>query len=55
MAGGAAAEAEDVYAWRGQDGTWWYWWPWAERIAATEDLPAAVDRIEHALAAVTSF
>ena len=54
VAGPAAGQAEDIYAWRGQDGTWWYWWPWAERIAATEDLTAAVDRIEHALAPVTS-
>ena len=47
-------QAEDVYAWRGQDGTWWYWWPWAERIAATEELATAVDLIEHALTPVTS-
>ena len=34
----AAALAEDVYAGRGQDGLWWFWWSWAERIAASEDL-----------------
>ena len=54
VAGPAAGQAEDIYAWRGEDGTWWYWWPWAERIAAAEDLAAAVDRIERALAPVTS-
>ncbi len=34
----AAALAEDVYAGRGRDGQWWFWWSWAERIAAGEDL-----------------
>ena len=54
VAGPAAGQAEDVYAWRCEDGTWWYWWPWAERIAVTEDLTAAADRIEHALTPVTT-
>jgi hypothetical protein len=44
--GGAA---EDVYAWRGQDGTWWFWWSWAERIAAAADLDEAAGRIEQVL------
>jgi hypothetical protein len=45
--GGAA---EDVYAWRGvQDGTWWFWWSWAERIAAAADLDDAAARIEQVL------
>src|SRR6266478_3225293 len=26
----AAALTEDVYAGRGQDGLWWFWWSWAE-------------------------
>src|SRR6202035_1500987 len=30
----ASALAEDVYAGRSQDGNWWVWWSWAERIAA---------------------
>jgi hypothetical protein len=45
--GGAA---EDVYAWRGQDGAWWFWWSWAERIAAAADLHDAAARIEQELA-----
>jgi hypothetical protein len=46
----AAALAEDVYAGRGQDGLWWFWWSWAERIAASEDLEGAATMIEHVLA-----
>ena len=41
----AAALAEDVYAGRGQDGLWWFWWSWAERIAASEDLEGAAAMI----------
>ena len=41
----AAALAEDVYAGRGQDGLWWFWWSWAERIAAGEDLEGAAAMI----------
>lgn len=48
----ASALAEDVYAGRGQDGLWWFWWSWAERIAAGEDLEGAASRIEHVLTAV---
>jgi hypothetical protein len=47
----AAALAEDVYAGRSQDGLWWFWWSWAERITVGEDLEGAASRIEHVLAA----
>jgi hypothetical protein len=47
----AAALAEDVYAGRGQDGLWWFWWSWAERITVGEDVEGAASRIEHVLAA----
>jgi hypothetical protein len=47
----AAALAEDVYAGRGQDGRWWFWWSWAEQIAVGEDLDGAAARIERVLAA----
>jgi hypothetical protein len=46
----AAALAEDVYAGRGQDGLWWFWWSWAERITLGEDVEGAASRIEHVLA-----
>jgi hypothetical protein len=46
-----AGAAEEVYAWRCQDGTWWFWWPWAERIATDADLDEAAARIEKVLTA----
>ncbi len=47
----ASALAEDIYAGRGQDGTWWFWWSWAERIATWEDLEGAAALVERVLAA----
>jgi hypothetical protein len=41
----------DVYASRCQNGNWWFWWPWAERIAEEGDLDAAAAIIEEALTA----
>jgi hypothetical protein len=46
----AAVLAEDVYAGRGQDGRWWFWWSWAEQIAADEDLEGAAAMIARVLA-----
>jgi hypothetical protein len=46
----AAVLAEDVYAGRGQDGRWWFWWSWAEQIAAGDDLEGAAARIGRVLA-----
>jgi hypothetical protein len=45
------ALAEDIYAGYCEDGRWWFWWSWAERIAADDDLESAAARIEHVLAA----
>jgi hypothetical protein len=47
----ATALAEDVYAGVGGDGEWWFWWSWAERIAASEDLDGAARQIRRVLAA----
>jgi hypothetical protein len=47
----ASVLAEDVYTGRGQDGTWWFWWSWAERIASGEDLEGAAAMIKQVLAA----
>jgi hypothetical protein len=47
----AAGLAEDVYVGRTQDGRWWYWWPWAERIAPGDDTPQAATVIARVLAA----
>lgn len=41
--------AEDVYVGRSQDGLWWFWWPWAERIAAANNLAEAADLIAKVL------
>jgi hypothetical protein len=43
--------AEDVYAATGKDGICWFWWPWAERIAPSDDVPAAATVIARVLAA----
>lgn len=48
---GAPVLAEDVYAGRAKDGSYWFWWSWAERIAAGEDLEGAAARIKKVLAA----
>jgi hypothetical protein len=40
----ASALSENILAEPGADG-WWYWWSWAERIAAAHDLGTAVDRV----------
>ena len=47
----AAAMAENIYAGPCQDGVWWFWWSWAERIAVSEDLATAAIRISRVLAA----
>jgi hypothetical protein len=47
----ASVLAEDVYIGRGQDGTWWFWWSWAERIASGEDVERAAAMIKQVLAA----
>lgn len=47
----ATALAEDVYAGPGRDGQWWFWWSWAERIAASADLDQAASRVSRVLAA----
>ena len=41
--------AGDIYVSRCRDGSWWYWWPWAERIATDEEQDAAAATIEQAL------
>jgi hypothetical protein len=43
--------AEDVYVGRSQDGLWWFWWPWAERIAPGDEVGAAAALIAKVLGA----
>jgi len=40
---------EDVYAACGPDGSGWFWWPWAERIAPDDDVPAAAAAVAKVL------
>jgi hypothetical protein len=47
----ASRLAEDVYVGRSQDGLWWFWWPWAERIAPGDDTRGAATAIARVLAA----
>ena len=45
---GAAMLCEHIYASPCRDGTWWYWWSWADKIAlvaAPGDAAAAITRI----------
>jgi hypothetical protein len=48
----ASRLAEDVYVGRSQDGLWWFWWPWAERIAPGDELAAAAAVIARVLSAL---
>jgi hypothetical protein len=47
----APALAEDVYAGCCEDGSWWFWWSWAERIAVATELECAAERVAHVLSA----
>lgn len=51
---GAAVLAEHIYAGPGRDGTWWYWWPWADRIMPTRSADEAADVIVRVLRAADS-
>ena len=46
---GARALEENVYAYCGKDGLWWFWWPWAERISMADDVDAAATVIARVL------
>lgn len=50
----ARALEEHIYAGCGSDGAWWYWWSWAERISAAEDLAKAATAVERVLASSSS-
>lgn len=38
---GAAALSEHIYAQPRRDGSWAYWWPWAQAISAADPAGAA--------------
>jgi hypothetical protein len=43
--------SEVVYAAPADDGAWWLWWSWADRLASIEDVDDAAVRIAHVLTA----
>ncbi len=45
----ASRLAEDVYVGRSQDGQWWFWWPWAERIAPGDEIGEAAALVARVL------
>lgn len=45
----ARAMEDSVYAVKGSDGIWWFWWSWAERIAVVDDINSAASTIARVL------
>lgn len=50
---GAAMLCEHIFASPGQDGAWWYWWSWADKIAPAADPRAAAAAITRVLRTAT--
>ncbi len=50
----ASVLAENIFSACGRDGTWWFWWSWAERIAVASDTKGAANRIAQVLASVAA-
>jgi hypothetical protein len=48
---GAALLNDHVLAAPDADGRYWFWWPWACRIAPADQAAAAADRVIHVLRA----
>ncbi|MFF5206086.1 hypothetical protein [Streptosporangium sp. NPDC000396] len=42
------ALSESIYA-AAQEGTWWFWWSWHEKIAPVAEASAVAQRIRHVL------
>jgi hypothetical protein len=40
---------ESIYAAPAADGSWWFWWAWADRIAPVSDVEAAAFKIAYLL------
>jgi hypothetical protein len=47
----ASQMCEDIYAAPARDGSWWFWWSWADRIAPLGDVGAAALKIAYVLMA----
>jgi hypothetical protein len=48
----ARALEENVCVGCGKDGTWWFWWCWAERIAPVDNVDLAATTIVRVLASL---
>ena len=46
---GVAPLSEDIYVAPADDGAWWFWWSWADRIAPIDDVDAAAFQIAYVL------
>jgi hypothetical protein len=46
----ASQLSENVYAARAGDGSWWFWWSWADRIAPITEVETAAFKIAYVLA-----
>jgi hypothetical protein len=45
----ANALCETIYAAPAVDGSWWFWWSWADRIAPVEDVEATTFKVHYVL------
>ena len=41
--------SETVYAAPAEDGSWWLWWSWADRLAPIDDVDTAAFKIAYVL------
>lgn len=41
--------SETVHAAPAEDGTWWFWWSWADRIAPVSEVETAAFKIAYVL------
>lgn len=41
--------SETVYAAPAADGSWWFWWSWADRIAPVADIETAAFKVSYLL------
>jgi hypothetical protein len=45
----AAHMADNIYAAPDRDGSWWFWWSWADRIEPIGEVDAAAAKIAYVL------
>jgi hypothetical protein len=41
--------SETIYAAPADDGTWWFWWSWGDRIAPVREVETAAFKIAYVL------